>query len=49
MTASPAENAGVGSSTVRPAFARLLLALSENKVLGTGPNASRLRRRSDSG
>jgi ribose transport system substrate-binding protein len=38
MTASPAENAGVGSSTVRPAFARLLLALSENKVLGTGPN-----------
>ncbi len=30
--------ARMGSPTIRPAFARLLLALSENKVLGTGPN-----------
>jgi ribose transport system substrate-binding protein len=38
MTASPAENVRMGRLAMRPAFALLLLALSENKVLGTGPN-----------
>ena len=37
MNATPARNVRIGSTVTRPAFA-VLLALSENKVLGTGPN-----------
>src|SRR5512132_3462217 len=37
--ARDAEKVRMGSIVTRPAFAHLLLTLSENRVLGTGPNS----------